>query len=211
MYEPSRGDRPTGAEAGEFVDVPETMPGDHDDPHPAIRSDEGVVTTVTRPDARDARLRVYLNDHRSGAAVGLAVARRCLGRNRGSMLGSELERIVADLQADAASLDEVMRGLAVTPDRVKRALAWAGERVGRLKLNGQLSGYSPLSRQLELEMLLAGIDAKRSLWRALASARVAAPDTVDYGTLIDRATDQRCRLVPHHERAAKDALATGAR
>ena len=34
--------------------------------------------------------------------------------------------------------------------------------VGRFKLNGQLRGYSPLSRLVELEILMAGIDAKRS-------------------------------------------------
>jgi hypothetical protein len=161
---------------------------------------------MTRPDAGQTRLRIYLNDHRAGASGGLSLARRCLRHNRGSALGSELERIVADLEGDAASLDELMRSLSISPDPVKRISAWTGERLGRLKLNGQLSGYSPLSRQLELEILLAGIDAKRSLWRSLASARVVAPANVDYQALAERATDQRRRLVPHHERAAQDAL-----
>jgi hypothetical protein len=36
-----------------------------------------------------------------------------------------------------------------------------------LKLNGQLRGYSPLSRLDELELLQIGVAGKRRLWRAL--------------------------------------------
>jgi hypothetical protein len=46
-------------------------------------------------------------------------------------------------------------------DKVKNIAAWGIEKVGRLKLNGQLTGYSPLSRVVELEGLLAGIAGKR--------------------------------------------------
>ena len=38
---------------------------------------------------------------------------------------------------------------------------------GRLKPNGQLTGYSPLSRLVELEGLSLGITGKLGLWRAL--------------------------------------------
>lgn len=47
------------------------------------------------------------------------------------------------------------------------APAWAAEKLVRLKLNGRLRGYSPLSRLLELEMLHIGITGKLELWQAL--------------------------------------------
>jgi len=38
---------------------------------------------------------------------------------------------------------------------------------GRLKLNGQLRGYSPLSRLLELEGLAMGLSGQLGLWRSM--------------------------------------------
>ena len=38
--------------------------------------------------------------------------------------------------------------------------AWTAEELERLKLNGQLAGYSPLSRLVELEGLAVGIEGK---------------------------------------------------
>ena len=46
--------------------------------------------------------------------------------------------------------------------KTKEAVAGVGEKVGRLKLNGQIRGYSPLSRVLELEALAVGVPGS---WR----------------------------------------------
>ena len=56
-------------------------------------------------------------------------------------------------------------------DRVKVTAAWVGEKAGRLKPNGQLTGYSPLSRVVELEGLSLGIEGKRLLWVSLGTRR----------------------------------------
>ncbi len=50
---------------------------------------------------------------------------------------------------------------------MKRPLAVAAERVGRLKPNGRLREYSPLSRFDELDFLAMGIDGKKLLWANL--------------------------------------------
>jgi hypothetical protein len=91
---------------------------------------------------------------------------------------------------------------------VKTAAAWAGEKLGRLKLNGQLTGYSPLSRLLELEALVAGLEGKRSLWSALARVRDADRrlDAFDLEALAERARSQRERLEPYRLAAAAEAL-----
>ena len=157
----------------------------------------------TTPDAR-AFLQVYLNDHRAGAAGGLALARRCLDNNGDSALGETLRRLVRDIEQDTEELDRIIDRLGVAANLPKRVLAVTAERVGRLKLNARLTGYSPLSRLLEVEMLLAGIDAKRSLWCALGSS-TAADDLsdVDFTLLAERATEQRSALHPHHREAAR--------
>ncbi len=63
---------------------------------------------------------------------------------------------------------EAMRRVGVAPQTFKVAAAWMAERIGRLKPNGQLTGYSPLSRLLEIEGLCALISGARSMWLALA-------------------------------------------
>ena len=51
---------------------------------------------------------------------------------------------------------------------VKRTLAFLSERAARLKTNGRLFTYSPLSRVVELETLALGILGKLALWEGLA-------------------------------------------
>ena len=151
-------------------------------------------------------LGIYLNDHLGGAAGGLALARRSQASNQGSPLGDELAAIVRDLEEDAATLATIAARVSAPDDPIKRVLARAGELVGRLKTNGRLNTYSPLSRLLELEMLLAGIDAKRSLWRSLGTLDIGELSDFDFEELQRRASRQRTRLIPFHTQAARDAL-----
>jgi hypothetical protein len=83
-------------------------------------------------------------------------------------------------------------------------VAWSAEKVGRLKLNGQLTGYSPLSRLEELEILSLGVEGKLAMWRALDRAGV--PEA-DLEILIKRAQSQRRRLERQRLDAATEALA----
>jgi hypothetical protein len=149
-------------------------------------------------------LATYLRDHFAAAGAGLALAERCRRSNEDNPLGTVLAEIVPEISADRDSLGEIMRALDVSEDPVKAVIGQAGELVARLKTNGVLTHYSPSSRVLELEGLLAGIDAKRSLWRSLRSAGAAQPacNAAQLDELIARATSQRERLRAEHERAA---------
>jgi hypothetical protein len=169
---------------------------------PAARRSEPV--TAEQPPAR--WVRTYINDHRAGAVVGLALTRRCRGENRAAALGETLADIEAEIEADASTLEQVAARLGIRPDPVKLLIARVGELAGRLKLNGRLTGYSPGSRVLELEGLLAGIDAKHSLWRALGRAKSPALREFDFDALADRAVSQRERLRRHHDDAAREML-----
>jgi hypothetical protein len=168
-----------------------------------------VTTSLIDPtdlDTDDARLlRIYINDHRAAASGGIALARRCERANRGTALGDELCRLIGELEWDAEELSGIARRLSVPDDPFKHAVARVGEVVGRIKQNGRLRDYSPLSRVLELELLLSGIDAKRSLWRSLRCSGPPLFD-IDLMRLEERASEQRARLVPHHTEAARLAF-----
>ena len=75
-------------------------------------------------------------------------------------------------------------------------MRWAGEKVGRLKPNGQIRGYSPLSRFLELETLSVGISGKLALWRSLQQLPEVAERLpgIDLAELVERAERQRAEL-----------------
>jgi hypothetical protein len=110
-------------------------------------------------------LRIFMQDHLAASTAGLELARRAYGANRGTTYGDALSRVADEIEEDRRALAGMLTDLGFKPDRVKILGAWTGEKVGRLKLNGQLKGYSPLSRVEELEALIAGINAKLSLWR----------------------------------------------
>jgi hypothetical protein len=151
-------------------------------------------------------LRIYVNDHRAASRGGLALARRCMARNEGTPLAETLRSVADEIVGEIEVLDRVAGELGFRIDPVKVAAVRAGELAGRLKLNGQLRGYSPLSRLLEIEGLLAGIDAKRSLWRSLKNSLPAGFAGADFEALADQATAQRERLVPFHWGAAAAAF-----
>jgi hypothetical protein len=158
------------------------------------------------------RLSIYLSDHRAGSAAGLTLARRAAAGNRGNEFGAVLARIADDIEQDIHSLDDLMARLGATRDRLKETAAWSAEKVGRLKLNGQLVGYSPLSRLVELEGLVLGISGKLALWRAVREVLAGDPRLTDFDVerLIDRAEEQRDTVEDCRLRAARLAFRGGA-
>jgi len=136
-------------------------------------------------------LAIYLNDHLAGATLGVELARRTLKENDEGELGDLLRWLVQQLVEDRRSL----LALIEKPSLAKAGLAWAAEKLGRLKANGHLTSYSPLSRLVELEGLKAGIEAKRSLWLSL-----------DEAELVARAEEQLERLEPHRLAAARETF-----
>ena len=153
-------------------------------------------------------LTIYLQDHYAGASFGVELARRARGENDGSELGVLLARIAREIEEDRGSLREIMERLDVGPDRMKVVGGWAMEKAGRLKLNGRLLGYAPLSPVLELEGLMSGVRGKLALWRALLE--IAPGDTrlevAELERLAARAEEQLAALQEQHERVARDVF-----
>ncbi len=154
-------------------------------------------------------LATYLNDHLAGSTAGLELARRARGSNEGTPLGDYLAEVAAEIEEDRETLGEVMQAVGAGRDKVKVAAAWAGEKAGRLKLNGRLLSYSPLSRLVELEGLALGVTGKLALWRLLrelADPRLAG---FDFDALIARAERQQEGLEQRRLEAGRLALTAG--
>ncbi|HET8739814.1 MAG TPA: hypothetical protein VFO17_08795 [Acidimicrobiia bacterium] len=150
---------------------------------------------------------IYLNDHWAGAGAGKALAKRVEGHNRGTEWGPILAEVATQIAEDERTLRELRERLGVGGGAAKRFLAVAGERVSRLKLNGRLVGFSPLSRLLEIEALICGVAGKKCLWSALR-AIPGSTDLSDFELerLEQRAIEQMEILMSAHEKAASDLV-----
>lgn len=159
----------------------------------------------TDPPETDSRrmLEIYLRDHYGGSTAGVALARRCRRANEGTEWSEAVAELETEIAEDQDTLKSMMSALGITPSPFKSAVGAVGEVIGRLKSNGRLWGYSPLSRLIELEGLAAGVEAKRNLWRALR--HLDGSDDVGASRLdglIERASSQLDRIRRAHDRAA---------
>ena len=164
-------------------------------------------------EAEQARfLRVYMADQLALGVLWREIARRSQKSNEGTPVGDAIARVADQIAEDVATFEQIMDRLGFPKARLKPALAVAGERFGRLKLNGRLTEYSPLSRFEELDVLRMGIDGKMVLWaslRDLAGLGARLPD-VDFDGLIERARGQRDTIEPFREQAGRQAFGAGA-
>jgi hypothetical protein len=172
----------------------------------------GAFDSSTRSEVRvpwcSEVLATYLNDHLAAATAARELARRAAGSNRDSNYGPALKRLAAEIEQDRESLLEVMRRLGIAVDHAKVLAGWGAEKLGRLKLNGRLIGYSPLSRLVELEVLALGISGKLALWRTLDQLRQAESELAEFDLpeLMQRAERQLEQVETHRLRAANEAF-----
>jgi hypothetical protein len=152
-------------------------------------------------------LAIYLNDHLAGSTVGRDLSKRAAGENRGTELGAFLQQLHEEIVEDRQTLLGIMRALDVGEDHLKTVGAWIGERLGRLKLNGSLFSYSPLSRVVELEVLALGVHGKASMWRSLRLVGDPRLEPFDFTALEARAERQHEGIEKHRLEAARIAFA----
>ncbi len=156
-------------------------------------------------------LGIYLNDHLAGAIVGRELSKRSAKSNQGTEFGPFLQELAAEIEEDERSLRMIMDRLGVKPNPVKDSGAWLAEKLGRLKLNGSLTGYSDLSRVVELEGLTVGITGKLALWRSLKESAPTDGQTlqgIDLDLLQARAEKQLSDVEERRAKAAKMAFST---
>ena len=116
--------------------------------------------------------------------------------------------MTTEIEEDRRTLQRIVAELGFRESRSKDAVAWIGEKVGRLKLNGQIRGYSPLSRVLELEALSVGVAGKLALWQSLQAVSALSerfPDC-DLDRLSERARRQRTEIEEQRIAAARETF-----
>jgi hypothetical protein len=157
-------------------------------------------------------LDVYLNDHLAGSTGGVELAQHAAAQYEGKPLGSFFSDLLADIQEDQATLEDIMKHVGTQPNPIKKAGAWLMEKVSRIKLSTQSGGAPDLNALMLLETLEMGVDGKLSLWRALKEVADGYPQMADYDLdgLAARAESQIAGLEAERLKAARSALAATA-
>jgi len=128
-----------------------------------------MARTTTQRKGHDS-LGIYLNDHLAGATGGVGLARRmAAAADPGSESARVLGTLVAEIAQDRVALIKIMGRLGIPVRGYKVFAGWAGEKAGRVKLNGHLLTRSPLSELEETELLRLGVEGKAAGWRSLRS------------------------------------------
>ena len=137
----------------------------------------------------------YLSDHLAGASAAIQLVERCRARAPGSELGQELQRLLSDIEEDKRVLERVLEASGGSPNPIKRASALGMEFLANLRMSMPVLGPGSVdvARLEDIETLCLGIEGKRLMWRALASADVALAG-FNFEDLERRAEAQRDRL-----------------
>ena len=136
----------------------------------------------------------YLNDHLAGSISALEIIDHWAETHKGEPIGSFFVQTETEIKADQETLRGIMRTLEVEESKVRKAGAWAAEKLGRARLI--IAGNEPgsLGLVLTLEGLIMGITGKKLMWAALAAAKLPPLNTYNFERLQRRAEQQIERL-----------------
>jgi len=159
----------------------------------------------------DRYITIYLRDHLAMGRAGIDFAIRIANSNDHNVIGARLDEFISELDEEIDAVLRTMELLGIEPSQLKMAGAWLAEKIGRFKLNGEVTGYSPLSRVLELEFLMAAVQARKGLWMTMNDARRVYPelDELPIDRFVRRTDRQLEELTDMHKKAARTMLKNG--
>jgi hypothetical protein len=148
----------------------------------------------------------YLNDHLAGSISALELIDHWADAHKGEPLGRFFVAIGTEIKADQETLRGIMRTLAVDESKMRKAGAWAAEKLGRARLI--IAGNQPgsLGLVLTLEGLIMGVTGKKLLWASLAAAKLPSLNTHNFEQLQLRAEQQIERIETERISAARQAF-----
>jgi hypothetical protein len=157
----------------------------------------------------DEPLITYLRDHLAGAAAAVDLLELLRDQHAGEPLGAFAAQLLADAEADRATLAALAERVDGESGVLKEATAWIGAKVARLKLGRHAAGS--LGTLEALETLALGILGKQALWRALVLVAPTDPRLagVDFGGLASRAERQHDRVEERRLEAARTTFGGG--
>ena len=132
----------------------------------------------------------YLNEHLAGSIGALELIDHWVNAHKGEPLGRFFAQIQKEIKADQNTLRNIMATLAIEESKMRKAGAWAAEKVGRARMI--IAGDEPgsLGLVLTLEGLIMGVTGKKLLWRSLAAAKMPQLDGYNFEQLQRRAEQQ---------------------
>lgn len=153
----------------------------------------------------------YLRTHLAGSSAGVDLFDRA-ARGLPEPAASEIRRIQRELVEERRSLRSMMEALGVHENPVFNLATRAGERIARLKPNGDLLHRTAMTDLTELEAMLIAVSGKRAGWESLLAIVDDEPrlDRAELRRLHDQASDQLNSLHTLHSAAAARALRPGA-
>ena len=161
----------------------------------------GILPAMSNPVA------ILLRNHHAGGRAAVDLFARAVAAQRDRPYGPQLDRLAAEAREDLDFNRAVMQRLGVSPSPIQDAALRLGERIGRLKPNGQLLRRAPLSDLIELEGLIATVHVKIAGWQAAQVAGVLDEcELAELDRLLGRAQTQAERLTEMHRTAAVSAL-----
>ena len=148
----------------------------------------------------------YLNDHLAGSISAMELIDHWAEIHKGEPLGSFFVEIQREIKADQDTLRKVMRNLGVDESKVRKAGAWAAEKVGRARLI--IAGDEPdsLGLVLTLEGLIMGVTGKKLMWSSLAAAKLPRLKSYNLEQLQRSAEQQLERIEAERISAVRQAF-----
>jgi len=149
----------------------------------------------------------YLNDHLAGSISALEVIDHWAEAHKGEPLGNVFAQIETEVKADQETLRDIIRTLGIEESKVRKAGAWAAEKLGRARLI--VAGNEPgsLGLVLTLEGLIMGITGKKLMWAVLAAAKLTPLSSRNFEQLQRRAEQQVERIEAERTSAVRQAFA----
>ena len=148
----------------------------------------------------------YLNEHLAGSVGALELIAHWAKAHKGEPLGGFFTEIEREIKSDQETLRNVMRSLGIEESKVRKAGAWAAEKVGRTRMIFAGDEPGSLGLVLTLEGLIMGVTGKKGMWGALTTLKMSRLDGYNFEQLQRRAEQQVKRIEAERMSAVSQAF-----
>lgn len=159
------------------------------------------------PDIDTDLLGLYISDHLTGATAGAERIARMATDFTETPVFAALSELADQIRKEHAFIQRLLEQLGLNRRPAAEAIAWAGERFGRLKGNGTVLRRSPMTMVLETELMRSAVIGKLGLWQTLAdNAEGIGLEASQFVELAHNARHQLSVLDAVHEYARTRAF-----